>query len=592
MTYIDALVFVIAVITITGLLVYGRKIFAGIAILLFLFWNVSFVPVTTTASLFSFKDFITALALLVIIYTISDVRYHFRVSVSPIPLLKISYVFIYFIGFGTLATDIWISENWLVPDSFITTAIWQGTLAALFICLVITWMHYAFINPPIFGRNNYKQYAEELFRIVQKGSETELPIIASELRLTAKSLVSSAADLKKVDAEAQGEIEPCVEGYAHDMLLLIANRKFCRYLVASSPVTVIRFLEAVSETKAYHVPIGLFAQNVSAEAIQNKDSSLYHEDEFYRSGLLGHIKPFSHALYGNYELMEALRNNSPLDIHYKLVWAWDAEQFEVYCRVAQMTLKSYLEGGHWNQRPYVLNRALNNIQETASRSIMDIKNLGEDYLGDAWDRLRIGVEFIKDCINAIDELDHTPEGRTLRIHKEGLHVLRNVDLYDRLADEMCKIIVSASYIDEPSFKTWSIQHNSVWSNFFENYDNGRAWKIVQFKLRRLLYNHVLELESFPNYGAAGVLGICLNVMGLKAGKRKDYGREYFALKAAVLAWTEKNYLRLREVNTNIADACLIGRITFDAEQSRLVDTQMQGLEPEPKREYLSLQAKT
>lgn len=123
------------------------------------FWGICFVPTTTTASLFGFKDFIAALALLIIIYTISDIRYRFRVSVSPTSLFMISYVLIGLIGFGTLATDIWVSEKWLVPDSFITAAIWQGTLAALFLGLVITWMHYAFIKPPIFGRNNYQKYA-------------------------------------------------------------------------------------------------------------------------------------------------------------------------------------------------------------------------------------------------------------------------------------------------------------------------------------------------------------------------------------------------------------------------------------------------
>jgi len=88
--------------------------------------------------------------LLIIIYTISDIRYQFRISVSPRQLFKISYALIGVIGFGTLATDIWINEKWIVPDSPITTAIRQGTLASLFLGLVITWMYYAFIKPPIF----------------------------------------------------------------------------------------------------------------------------------------------------------------------------------------------------------------------------------------------------------------------------------------------------------------------------------------------------------------------------------------------------------------------------------------------------------
>lgn len=555
------------------------------------FWGICFVPVTTTASLFGFKDFIAALALLIIIYTISDIRYRFRVSVSPTSLFMISYALIFLIGFGTLATDIWISEKWLVPNSLITAAIWQGTLAALFLGLVVTWMHYAFIKPPIFGRNNYQKYAQELYRIVLKGSDAELPIIAHELAASAKSLVTLAAGLNKVKAKGEDKLKPCAEGYANDMLLLIANRRFCRHLVASSPVTAIRFLDAVAESRTYYVPIDLFAQNVSAEAIQNKDSNLYHEDEGYYSGLLGYIKPFSQALYGNYELVEGLQHHSPLDIHYKLVWAWDADQFETYCRVTQMTLKSYLEGGHWGQHSYALYRALNEIQKTTSRAILDIKKSGDDYLGDAWHRLTAGVDFIKDSINAIGELKPPPEARTLRIRHQDGNKLGREDFYDWLADAMFEIIHSAANIKGPPDKAWSIHHNSVWGDFFGRDNDSPAWKIVQFKLRRLLYNEIMDLESTtPNYAAARILGICLNVMGLKMGNRSGYGRDHAALKAAVLTWMQRNYLHLREVNAEIADACLIGSITFDADHSRLVKTYAKGLKPEPDRAYLPLQS--
>lgn len=556
----------------------------------YLFWDICFVPTNGTASLFGFKDFIAALALLIIIYTVSDIRYRFRVSVAPIPLFKITYALIGLIGFGTLATDIWISEKWLVPDSLITTGIWQGILAALFLGLVITWMHYAFMKPPMFGRNNFNKYAQELYRIVLKGSEAELPIIAHELAASAKSLVTLAAGLGKMKADGKGEVKPCAESYANDMLLLIANRKFCRHLVASSPLTAIRFLEAVSEAKAYHVPIGLFAQNVSTEAIRNKDSGLYHEDEGYNSGLLGYIKPFSHALYGNYELVEALPHHSPLDIDYKSVWAWDAAQFGTYCRVVQMTLKSYLEGSHWQRHSYVLTRALRDIRETTSRAVSDIEKAGDDYYGDAWHRLSVGIHFIKDSINLIGELKPPPEARTLRIRDQHHNRLRNEDFYDRLAQAMFEIIFAAACVDGPPDKAWIIHHNYVWGDLFERSNDNRAWKIVQFKLRRLLYDEIRDLESMPNYKAARVLGICLNVMGLTMGKRSGYGRDHAALKAAVLAWTQRNYLRLREVNAEIADTCLIGSITFDAEQSRLVKTYAKGLRPEPDREYLPLQS--
>jgi hypothetical protein len=493
-----------------------------------------------------------------------------------------------FIGFGTLATDIWINEKWIVPKTLITAAIWQGILAFLFLCLVITWMYYAFIRPPIFGRNNCNKYAQVLYRFVLKGSESELPIIAHEISSSAKSLVMFAASLKRGRGEEVAtELKPSAEGYANDILLLIANRRFCRHLVASSPLTAIRFLDAVAEEKAYHVPIGLFAQNVSTEAIQNKDSSLYHEDEGYYSGLLGYIKPLSRSLYGSYKLLSRLQHHSPLDIPYKSVWSWDADQFVVYCRAVHMTFKNYLEEGCWGDRPFVLVRALENIQETTSRAIMEIKKSSEDYLDDAWHRLRAGVNFIKGSIDAIGELNSLPEARTIRIRDPEHRNFRDEDFYDGLAEAMFEIIHSAAYIKGPPDKAWSIHHNSVWSDFFGR-GEGPAWKIIQFKLRRLLYNEILELEKRPHYKAARILGICLNIMGLEQGKRSGYGKDEAALKAAVRAWTQKNYMRLREVNIEVADACLIGSISFDAEQSRLVKTYSKGLKPEPDKEYLPL----
>ncbi|NOX91762.1 MAG: hypothetical protein GXP18_04730, partial [Gammaproteobacteria bacterium] len=233
---------------------------------------------------------------------------------------------------------------------------------------------------------------------------------------------------------------------------------------------------------------------------------------------------------------------------------------------------------------------LHEIQGVTSRAIGDINKSDDDYLDDAWHRLRAGVNFIRDCINEIGNLNPLPKARTLRIrHREG-NRLRDEDLYDRLAEVMFNIIHSAAYIEGPPDKAWSIHHNSVWGDFFGLSNDGRAWKIVQFKLRRLLYDEIGDLESRLNYKSARVLGICLNVMGLEMGRRSGNGKDYAALKSAVLTLTEKHYLRQREMNIEVADACLIGSITFDAKKSRLVKTYAKGLQPEPAREYLPLQS--
>jgi hypothetical protein len=96
------------------------------------------------------------------------------------------------VSFGTLAIDIWFAERWLIPDFLSHRALWQGFFGATFLTLVITWLYYAFIKPPVFGRSNYKKYARELYRYILKGSDTELPVIAGELARSAEPLVRLA----------------------------------------------------------------------------------------------------------------------------------------------------------------------------------------------------------------------------------------------------------------------------------------------------------------------------------------------------------------------------------------------------------------
>lgn len=95
-------------------------------------------PSGLESSIFGFSEFVQALALLVIVYTVTGIRYRFRVAVALIPLFPLTYLLIGFIGLGTLFTDIWFSERWLMPDFFANQAIWQGIFGAFFLLLAMT----------------------------------------------------------------------------------------------------------------------------------------------------------------------------------------------------------------------------------------------------------------------------------------------------------------------------------------------------------------------------------------------------------------------------------------------------------------------
>ena len=58
--------------------------------------------------------------------------------------------------------------------------------------------------------------------------------------------------------------------------------------------------------KKYDVAIGTFTRNIVGEALMNADSFLFHETEGYQVGLLGHHKPLSQAIFGDYAMLAGI----------------------------------------------------------------------------------------------------------------------------------------------------------------------------------------------------------------------------------------------------------------------------------------------
>ncbi|MBI3371056.1 MAG: hypothetical protein HY017_04750 [Betaproteobacteria bacterium] len=532
------------------------------------------------------------MALLVVIYTIADARYKFRIAVTPGALYVATFVVLAIVGLQTLLTEIWIVEGWWVPKTQgITRATWQGVFGLLFLGTFLTWMYYAFIRPPIFGRRNARRFARELYRYILRGNDDELKIIANELARSAKSLIAYARRLPPRFAEDAGARKGVkrsaeVEDYAHDILLLIANRKLCRQIVATSPVTAQALFEEMTNIGKFDIPIGQFARNISSEAIAQKGSFLYDEAEGYSSGLLGYLKPVSHAVYGNFALVETLASNvaSPLDIHFEEQWAWDAKQWEAYCRATLITLTNCLERGCGSPNSYALNRAMHGI-ESAYRDLHRLNDSPDAYGTDIYDRLRVAADFVKSAIDLIDKQTNPPP--PLCRVREGTYPK---NIYDHLALLIFDLCFAASTVKSPPDLCWTIHHNIVWSTIFSRIgSDGAAWKIVRLKVRRLLYDEIAKLTEFPNFKGSRILGFCLNVLGMNTGRNKqNYGTDAYALAKAIHSWTRKHYLSIRQENPDVARSVLIGSLSFDEASNRLVKTYFKGLNREAPRTYLEL----
>lgn len=552
---------------------------------------VKLVPLDgSSPKFFGFSEFLAGLALMVLAWTIADFRYKFRVKTAPLPLEGLTFVVVAFVGVLSLLTDLWRAQRWRVPQGFLfTPATWQSFLGGLFFLTFMTWVWFAFIRRPIYGRRNVIRYARELYRVILKGSPTELAVIADELAFSARSIVHYATDRGEFkNILGAGEDKPVeksakVVAYADDILLLIGDKRFCRTIIECSPGTALAIFHQMGETKKYGIQVEIFGKNIVNEAINNRDSFLYHESSGYESGLIGYHKPLSQAMFSNHRIVEAIGTLLDPDINENE--KWNAEQWKAYCRAVLMTFRDYVEKGFWNHS-FVLYRAKGNI-ERAAWDIYKLNGVTELSIhNDARERLSVIVEFIKKAVEILENKG-VPDHLQLRFRKNNNKIQES--FYDHLAAMIFEVIFCAGAVTKPTSLCWWIQHNTVWSELFNfNSLNGPAGKVVKFKARRLLYDEVVRMREFPNFKGAKILGFCLNVLGL-AAKEGGYDRDSRALQRAVLSWTRTNYAWLHSYHPRVAESCLVDGMSYDEKHLRLVKTYpAEGLRLVPTFIYLNI----
>lgn len=514
---------------------------------------------------------------MVLAWTIADVRYRFRIRSAPISLQGLTFAIVAAVGVLTLLTDLWRAQSWLVPKvSFVTPALWQALLAGLYLLTFLIWVIFAFIKPAIFSNWNAKRYAETLFRVIVKGSPTELAVVADELMRSAKAIVSQATDRYRLQRLlpdlARNKRKPLkVEAFANDILSLIADKRFCRAIVESSPGTAWAFFGEMGVLKKYGIQIQTFASNIVNAALENKNSFIYHETAGYESGLIGHYKPLCQAIFSNYEMVESI--DTLLDTDFGNRSKWDSEQWEAYCRVVLMTFRDYIERGN-SDHSYVLYRALKNIENAPFDLYRINGTANSNWNDDVLARLRVVVEFVKEAVDILEKKCVPAELRR-RSRRRALN--HSESMYDHIANLTYEIIFEASAVSSPRDLCWETQHNWLWSQLF-NFGNleGPAGSVIKSLVCRLLYKDVTEMDRFPNFKGARILGFSLNVLGLER-RKEDYFKDSRALHKAILTWTRKNFVRLHDYDPRIAEACLVDGMTYDAPNHRIVRTYPLGL---------------
>jgi hypothetical protein len=544
-----------------------------------------FVTPEHAERIFGFAEFITAFALITLVYAASDPRAQFRAATAAVRLPSLIFYASAFIGFCTLFSDVWFSQKLPVPRVLSNQVYWQAAFGALFVALILAWIWITCVRPPRFGRLNAFNFVRALYTLLLHGDEESLAVVAGELGRSARGIIAYAPEQTRQQARDGDEPQPKdtrMNGYARDVLLLMAHRKMCRHIVASSPGTAMAFFDEVSRQRKYSLPIHQFGVNISLEALLNKDSALYHEDAGFYSGFFGYAKPFTNSIYGDFHVVDGLTDGStPLDVPIWQYGGFDAAQLKAYCRAFLTTFQDAIAKEAFGNQSVAFRRAFSTLQQSCS----DLYILNDDSVAlekrdDAGRRVNAVMDFVGEVIKI---LDHSGVKRT-RLRQQGERFTWHRDEYDDVARLVFELIGYASGVTE--FISWEVQHNSIWTKFFA-FDESKTRKIIQLKLRRLLYEEIKGIKRFPNFKNARYLGYCLNVTGLTLGLHKAADADY-VFRKAVISWAKKNYLWMVEESPKAAKAVLIARLSFDPDKKQLIKTHEEGLREQAPREVLDL----
>jgi len=538
--------------------------------------------IPASGSIFNFAEYLAALALLLVVLTASDFRFRYRLSLTKANLRTQGLWVAFGVGAAILAADVWFQNNLPVPQFLGNPNNIKAALAIIFLVFVFRVIAVALIRRPTFSERNAKQFFETNYHLVHEGNTERLQILAEELRASLQTIVATAA--RPPQKPKHNEVEMRTHQYAVNFLLLIGDERFCRVVVDKVPSFALIFFTEAQKHSGCHMPIYQFARNVGKEFISNVSSAYYQERSGYYSGLMGYTRPISHIVFGSYEFVErcATDGASPLDVDYDEFSGFNSVQLEGFSRASLIFLESYLKTpGAESLHSYALARMFHSFESALSETYR-LNETEAPWKMKEYQNLRATIRFTKQAIVIVDKFAKKP--LILRSTPDTFH--RNI--FDELADLIFETIFAASAVTSPVWTAWSIQHNAVWSEIF-GFNETDALKLIAYKVRRLLYDEIKRMDEFPNFKGARILGFCLNVLGIvRVDRHHGFKKDVYPLQAAAIDWVKVNYRRLRDDHPKVANACLQGAVSYDAERHRLVKTYTNDTRKEPSREYLVL----
>lgn len=493
---------------------------------------------------FGFAELISGLALTLVVWTVADLRYKFRIDTAWLPVRGASLVIIPVVGVLALLTDYWRSSQSRVPaGGWLTPESWQLLLGGAFFVIMVLWFWFAFFRPARFSTWNCAKFSSSVEMYLLRGSPSELTIIGDELASSVSNIVRHAPTAVSSDKITKTQMN------ALKLLLAMGSPKFCRAVVEGSPRLIINLFNAVSDQGRYSEEFKIIAKNLVTAAIENRNSFLYSEQDFYASGLEGVTRPVTTALCQRPEMIRAV--DTLLSPEYSRKAPWDIEQWKAYFRLVLEAFTVHV-GEDKANKPNSLRYAYQQMAKIYADLKEDL-HLTDLTLNDDLDmRLRILGTQIEQMVAVINDLE-----------QPITHATKD------LADLIFSLIEAASSVRKPRKVSRRIQSTLIWNDILNSpelrKENGLAI------LEQVHKDILSEIKHFPNLNSVRLLGFCLNVMGFKPSEHGDlYGETWRNLHINLLEWVRLNLASLIKKYPAITQECFVEGMTFDTEKNHLV----------------------
>lgn len=512
---------------------------------------------------FGFSEFFTGLALMILAWTISDVRYRFRINTAFIPLKEVSFFIVFAIGTLVLITDLWrAQQGWVPVGSFMTPELWQFFLGSLYFLTIFTWMWCAFIKPAKFSTTTANRYLKAVNESILQGSPSELAIIADELARSAARIVRAATE--KTEEINQADL----------LLHAIGSNKFCKATLQGAPILISELFNEISSQKKYQIDVEIFTKNIVTAAIENKSSFLYNEIDYYESGFEGVSKPITSALCRDPDIIKNI--DTLLFPNHSRNSSWDIEQWRAYFRLFRGAFPSSLKIND-QKFPKSIHWALSLIPSIYGDLTSSLQLTKLSIHDDLYMRLNELTDLIKYMVTQIDEYDD--------VDTQMLLCAKN-----SVADLIYSLIESSSSVRSPRNVARRIQDEIIWQDLMNSSELRTSTGLeIQGKVHCKLLS---VISKCPNLDSVRILGYCLNVLGFHPPQESDaYGNSWREFHNNVLEWVESNIADLLDRFSRMENECFVDGMSYDAENCRLVITYSSDNTSKVSCEYLHLRRK-